>query len=102
MPKVNENLFYHIESKTLIVTDFCFYLPGASGFTSLYANMMGFKKKVKCPLLFRSAISDKDAFKESAEKISGLEIDHLSMCHDQVISKNASQNLKVVLSQFGL
>ena len=100
MPKVNESLFYHIESKTLIATDFCFYLPEALGFTSLYASMMGFKNTVKCPLLFRAGISDKSAFKNSLSALSTLEIDHLSMCHDQIISQDAQKELKAVLAQF--
>ena len=49
MPIVQEHVFFHRQSKTLIVTDFLFYLPHSTGFTSFYAWLNGVKGTVSTP-----------------------------------------------------
>ena len=53
MPKVNETLFFHPASHTLIATDFCFFMPEATGATWLYGKMMGFHTQPNCPPVFK-------------------------------------------------
>ena len=62
MPAVQEVLFLHRDSQTLITTDFLFYMPDASGFTNFYAWLNGFKQRVSTPFIFRSVIKDKTDF----------------------------------------
>jgi hypothetical protein len=102
MPKLNESLFLHRPSKTLIATDFCFYMPEATGLTGLFASVTGIKKKTACEPLFRILIKDKSAFMASIEPLRQMEIYHLSMCHHRVVSVDASEALQQVLVQLKL
>lgn len=99
MPKLNESLFLHHASRALIATDFCFHMPEATGFTGLFATLMGIKKATKCEPAFRLLIKDKAAFRASIQPLRGLTIDHLSMCHHHVLSDGAQEALYGVLDQ---
>ena len=99
MPKLEESLFLHRQSGTLMVTDFCFFMPEATGLTGLLASLAGIKKKPRCELSFRVLIQDKTAFRASLEPLRTVEIRHLSMCHHRVLSVGASEALQQVLDQ---
>jgi len=99
MPKLNESLFLHRQSGTLIATDFCFFMPEATGLTALFASVMGIKKKTQCEPLFRVLIKDKTAFRASLRSLRTMEIRHLSMCHHSVLSVGAFEALQQVLDQ---
>ena len=102
MPKLNESLFLHRSSSTLVVTDFCFNMPEAKGFTWLFAWMTGVDKHTRCEPSVRILIRDKVAFRDSLLPLRGLEIQHLSMCHHSVLSEGAAEALQQVLDQLGV
>ena len=99
MPKLNESMFYHHASQTLIAVDFCFFMPEATGFTGLFATLMGIKKTVRCEPVFKAMIRNKAAFRSSLIPLRPLRIQHLSMCHDQVISEGAHEAIHEILNQ---
>ena len=99
MPKLNESLFFHRTSRTLIATDFCFLMPDAKGMTRLFTKLMGIDKKAKCEPLFRALVRDRPAFLASLAPLRELQIESLSMCHHSVITNRASDSLKGVLDQ---
>ena len=92
MPIVQEHLFFHRSTNTLIITDLFFYMPLATGFTSVYAWLNGVKNTVATPLLFKSAIKDKIAFRNSLEPVRNLTVHRLSMCHHIVLTTNATDD----------
>ena len=93
MPIVQEHLFFHKPSNTLIATDLFFYLPNSTGFTAFYAWINGVKSTVGTPLLFKYGIQDKEAFRHSLRKVRALEIDKLSLCHHIVLTSQAPKSL---------
>jgi len=99
MPRLNESLFLHRPSGTLIATDFCFHMPDARGFTRAFAWLMGIIKRTRCEPLFRVLIKDKQAFRDSLAPLRSTEIRHLSMCHHAVLSEGAGKALVGVLDQ---
>jgi len=99
MPKLNESLFLHHATRSLIATDFCFHMPEATGLTGLFATLMGIKKGTKCEPAFRLLIKDKAAFRASIKPLREVTIDHLSMCHHHVLSAGANEALQGVLEQ---
>ena len=99
MPRLNESLFFHHASGTLIATDFCFYMPEATGLTGLFASLMGIKTRARCEPAFRILIKDKAAFRASLLPLRTLQIAHLSMCHHHVLSTGADEALQQVLDQ---
>ncbi len=99
MPGLNESLFVHRTSRTLIATDFCFYMPKATGFAAVFAALMGIRTRVRVEPIFKALIRDKAAFRASLVPLRALQIDHLSMCHHAVISEDATATLQAVLDQ---
>ena len=97
MPSVNESLFFHPDSGTLIATDFLFHMPESQGATSVYAWMMGFRNKVTCPPLFRFAIKDKTAFQSSLRALLELPVEQLSLCHHAIVETDAKSSLESAL-----
>jgi hypothetical protein len=97
IPKLNESLFLHLRSGTLVVTDFCFFMPEATGLTGLFAWLTGIKKRPRCEPSVRILIKDKAAFRASLQPLRTMEIQHLSMCHHHVLSVDASEALQEVL-----
>ena len=94
MPFVQEHLFFHKESKTLLVADLFFFLPNAKGFTSFYAWLNGVKHRMATPLLFKSAIRDRAAFRASLESLRTLskDVQQASLCHHLVITTSTSNS----------
>lgn len=104
MPRLNESLFFHRSSQTLVVADFCFHMPLApdhNGLTRLFTACMGIRDKVRCEPVFMAMIRDWAAFRASLEPLRALKPAHLSMCHHSVVSEGASDALQQVLDQVG-
>jgi hypothetical protein len=99
MPLLQEHIFYHHKSKTLIVTDLFFHLPSATGFTALYAWLNGVKNTVATTLLFKTAIKDKDAFRDSLKILYDMDISTLSLCHHDVLTENVSTHITQALNK---
>ncbi|NNE90103.1 MAG: hypothetical protein HKN23_00500 [Verrucomicrobiales bacterium] len=71
MPRVREHVFFHANSKTLIVADLFFNLPRESGRWTLgfMRAMSGIKTYPDSSRFFRSFIRDREAFYESLRKM---------------------------------
>ncbi len=102
MPKLQESLFLHRPSETLIAADFCFYLPEARGLTGLFAAVTGVRKAARCEASFRFMIRDRAAFRASLSRLRSARIRHLSMCHDGVLSEGAQEAVQAVLDRLGV
>lgn len=103
MPAVNEVLFFHIPSKTMIVTDFLFYMPNASGSTGIYAWINGFKQRVQTPFLFTLAIKDTASFRTSLRSVRSWKPKTISMCHHHIYTRpDATQQLHSALDRLNV
>lgn len=101
MPIVNEVLFFHKPSQTLIVTDFVFYMPNVSGFTAFYAYINGFYSKITSPIIFKLAIKQKEDFRKSLVRVRHWQPKHISMCHHFIYSEtDASTKFQAILDGF--
>lgn len=99
MPAVNEVLFFHQPSQTLIVTDFLFYMPDTTGFIGAYAWLNGFKQRVITPPIFRLGIRDKAAFRHSLVPLRKWSPSAISMCHHTVYVDGATAALHDALDR---
>ena len=98
MPAVREHLFYHRASKTVLVTDFCFYFHEASGFTKFYLKLNRVYQQLNMPLLFKSAIKDKQSFRDSIEIVKNWDVQRVTLCHNAVLNENAQECWDACLS----
>ena len=102
-PKVNECVFYHRESKTLIVTDLFFNfknLPG--GLKTLIYRVFGTFNRPASSRLLYFLVKDKQLFRESMQKILQLDFNRIVMAHGEILSENAKEILKAALAERGL
>ncbi|KAF9033993.1 hypothetical protein BDZ89DRAFT_1012174 [Hymenopellis radicata] len=98
--------FYHIASKTLVVADLLFNLPG----TEQYSKS---KQSSKVPLVGKidpfgglekrmlwALGKDKDAMRRDARTVSEWDIQRIIMCHGDVIEENAGKAWKAAYSKY--
>ena len=102
VPSMQEDVFFHAASGTLILTDLLFYLPEARGLTGLYARMAGLRDGPGCSPLYRSMIRDKAAFRASLQPLRALDVQALSMCHHRVVHEDARAKLRAALDALGV
>lgn len=103
IPKVNEVVFFHKESKSLIVADLCFNLVDASGFGSwLILNLFGTYRKFAISHFFTRFIADRKAFEKSLSQIFELDFENLILSHGANVNGNAKEKLLSALRERGL
>lgn len=100
MPKINEMIFYHKSSKSLIVTDLCFNLIDANGFGAwLILSLFGTYQKFGISRFFLKYVEDPIAFKSSIQNLFDFDFDHIILSHGQNIIGNAKAHLQKALKE---
>lgn len=95
MPKIQEMVFYHKESKSLIVTDLCFNHIHGSGFGYwLIFKMFGTYKRFAVSKFYEKFIVDRDSFRQSARKIMSLDFDRIIVPHGENLVIQAREKMK--------
>jgi len=86
LPILNEVVFFHRASRTLVVTDLFFnYPPAKSLFVRLVRMLEDCDGKFTVPRLVRLMIRDRRAFARSVERILSWDFDRLVMAHGTVL-----------------
>ncbi len=95
MPRVNECVFVHRASKSLIVTDLCFNQTNVEGLgAKLILSLMGTYNKLGISRFFASFIKDKVAFSASIAKLMTHDFDNIIVSHgDNVYGKGKTRLL---------
>lgn len=95
MPAVNEQLFYHRPTRTIVVTDLVFNMSRAHNLRSALAfRAFGTHKRFAQSRLLKSMIKDARAYRASIQPIKALAIDRVVMAHGDVLATpDASQTL---------
>lgn len=97
----DEVVFFHTESKTLIVTDLLQSMEGKLSLpASLFAFITGTRNKPSVSRLYRLLGKDKDAMRLSFEKILEWDFNTVLMAHNSNQSENAYQKVKEALMNF--
>lgn len=91
MRYLNEVVFFHKKSKSLILTDLGFNLSTRKPWlTRIFCRINGIYGRFGCPLDVKLLlISDKQKFQNSIEKISSWDFDRIIMAHGNVVNENA-------------
>lgn len=102
MPKVNECVFIHKASKTLIVTDLCFNLLSPKGWSAfLFLSLFGTYKRFAVSRLFLNGVKDKKAFEASLAELMTHEFDKIILSHGEPIEANGKARLLKALQERG-
>jgi len=90
----NEVVFYHVASKTLIITDSAFNfddsLPLLTQFT---ARLIGSYRVLKPSWLEKIAVKDKEKLQKSADKILNWDFQRIIMGHGKIVEHEAKKQL---------
>lgn len=91
-PKLDEVVFFHRPSKTLVVCDLVFNILEYKGWvTGLVFRMAGTHKRLGQSRLLRSAVRDRAAAADSARRILEWDFERVVMAHGQVLEHGARE-----------
>ncbi len=103
IPKLNEVVFIHKKSRTLICADLCFNLLHADGFGSwLILKMFGTHRRFAVSRLFARAIKDREAFQKSLAVLFRHDFDNILMGHGDPVIGGGRELLLKALAERGL
>ena len=104
MPKVQEHVFFHPLSRTLIVADLVFNIgreaPASTRFMLRWAT--GMKRNPGVSRMFRMMIRDREAFARSIRHMMQLDFDRVITGHGKVIESGGKQAMAEALHAAGL
>lgn len=93
---LNECVFFHPQSRTLIVTDLVFHIDNqvASTTINLLARILGAYNQLRPSLLEKFATKDKFKVKTSIQKILAWDFERVIMAHGSIIEQNAKSQFQ--------
>lgn len=101
-PKINEYLFFHSPSKTLVVTDLLFNVIRPEGVAAkIIFTIMGTYNGLAMSRLWKVAIQDKAKFKASVEEVLKLDIENLALAHGGNVALDGKRLLLGALAERG-
>lgn len=90
MPLVNETVWFHKPSRTLIVTDLLQYYQGDLSFgLKIYAKLTGTRKQLAVPKTVRWLVKDRAAAHASAQKILDWPFERVVVAHNSIVETDA-------------
>ncbi len=100
IPKINEVVFFHKESKSLIITDLCFNLLDSKGIGSwIILNLFGTYKKFATSRFFMKFVTDKEAFEKSLGEIFSFDFENVVLSHGENITGAGKAKLLQALKE---
>jgi hypothetical protein len=102
-PSFGEHVFFHRPSRTLIAADLIFnYRKAPSLWTKLLLYpAMGLHHAPGMSKRFRSAITDKNAFRNSLERMFEWDFERIIVGHGQVIESNGKKIAREMFRSYG-
>lgn len=101
MPLVNETVWFHQPSGTLIATDLCMWFSGAWPWqTRLYGHLNGVMSGLAVSRLLRLATRDKKRAAQSCKRVLAWPIERVVMAHDCIVDADAKRGLAAALAWF--
>ncbi len=90
IPEINECVFLHMKSKTLLVTDLFFNLLDAKGIGAwMILKMFGTYRRFGVSSFYLRNVKDKEAFKNSLKIIGACDFESIVMSHGDPVTENA-------------
>jgi Domain of unknown function (DUF4336) len=94
-PGMNEIVFFHAKTKTLLLTDFAFNVPaGATEKARLFYWLVGAAGRFGPHRFCRAFIRDRRAAKASLERVLGWEFERVTVTHGEVLERGGPEKLR--------
>lgn len=95
MPKLDEFVFLHRPSRTLLLTDLAFHIrQSPSWFTRTYLRLFGSYGKLAPTALLKSMVKDREALRASLEEVLGWDFERVVVCHGEVLEHGGREALR--------
>ncbi len=92
MPKVDEVLFFHRPTRTLLVTDLAFNVHRTgSWLTRAYLKLSGAWQRLAPSMLVRSVIKDRAAVRASLARVQAWDVERVVVCHGDVVEQGGQE-----------
>ncbi|MDI3288062.1 DUF4336 domain-containing protein [Polyangium sp. 15x6] len=100
-PQMQEVVFLHRPSKTLVVSDLLFNIERPEGLaTKVVLTMMGTRGKLARSRMWSLITKDKAAWRASVREVVALDFDRLIMAHGEVVASGAKARVNEALGPF--
>ncbi len=101
-PRMNEVVFCHRASRTLLLTDLCFNMRQSDSFvTRVFMSLMGGYGHFGPSRLARAMMKDKAAVKAAVERILELDFDRVTVTHGEILESGGREALRAAFSGIG-
>lgn len=98
VPDMDETLFFHAASRTLVVTDLVFHVLAPEGLlTGSILRMVGAHRVLAQSRALRFMTRDREAARASLEQVLALDFTRLVMAHGVVLDVDAKARLRAAL-----
>ncbi|RAP30753.1 hypothetical protein DID78_02270 [Candidatus Marinamargulisbacteria bacterium SCGC AG-343-D04] len=94
IPRINETVFLHRESSTLIVTDLLFNFRKTKGWSKFLYRLYGINDCCTTGKLFKSLIKDKTVFAQSIHTLCEWDFDNLIVSHGEGVFGGAKEQVR--------
>jgi hypothetical protein len=95
MPKLDEFVFLHRPSRTLLVTDLAFNIrESPSWLTRAYLKLCRTYGKLAPTVLLKSMVKDRAALRASLDTVLGWDFERVVVCHGQVLERGGREALR--------
>lgn len=102
MPSINEAVFFHTESRSLVVCDLCFNMTKASGLGAwIILHLFGTYRRFAVSRFFQKRITDKEAFEKSLRKVFDYDFENILLTHGENLMGDAKNKLAQALKERG-
>ena len=91
IPELNEVVFFHAATRTLILTDLCFNIREGELWTRLMFKLNGAWDRFTPTRIFQRYIQDRVAFRGSIERILRWDFDRIIISHGEIIEREGKE-----------
>lgn len=97
-PTLDEHIFFHVASRTLVVTDLVFHVLAPEGpLSGLILRAVGAHRKLAQSRALRVLVRDRKAAQRTLEQVLALDFTRLVMAHGAVVERDAKAQLREAL-----
>ncbi len=102
MPMLNEVVWLHRKSKTLILTDLCLYFKDdAAAVTRILVRMLGGYRTLGMSRTIRLMVKDRNKARTSRDRVLNWDFDRVIVSHEHIVMANGKDAVAGALAWLG-
>lgn len=101
LPLLDEVVFLHVPTRTLVVTDLCAHLPGRRGLAGWLLDRIGVGRRVAMSRTLRWQVKDRGLARASRDRILGWDFDRLVMAHETIVGTGGKRVFAEAMAWLG-